>query len=181
MKNKEQNIDLESSRYGLFMSDNSFDLDIMYGRHFLETDNIQEITLYRINIINTKVHSLYGQSKPSDKQFMTPIVLKAMISVETNEQKVYGGDAGIVRDDTGLLRAGIYLKELEEKNTEINRGDIIMYNLSGTKNRYYEVTDANNVTAVTKKTIGGFKDYWKQIIATPVKEDLTKLLSEIKT
>lgn len=180
MKKKQQNIDLESSRYGLFMSDNSFDLDIMYGRHFLDTDNVQEMTLYRINILNTKSHNLYGQSKPADKQFMTPIVIKGMITIELNEQKTYGADAGVVRDDTGLLRAGIYLKELEEKNTEINRGDIIMYNASGTKNRYYEVTDANNVTDVTKKTIGGFKSYYKSIVATPVKEDYSKLLSEVK-
>ena len=180
MKKKQDNIDLEKNRYGLFMSENSFNLDIMYGREYLKSDNVQEVTLYRINIIETKSHKLYGQSKPTDKKFMTPIVLSAMVNIEEGEQKLYGnGDAGITRDDTGNLRAGIYLKELEEKNTEINRGDILMYNLSGTKNRYYEVVLANNVTATTKKTIGGFKDYFKSILATPVKEDVISLLSDV--
>ena len=39
---------------GLFMSDNSFDLDVMYGRNFLQTDNAQTIILHKINIIQTK-------------------------------------------------------------------------------------------------------------------------------
>ena len=47
MKKKKQIIDLENTRYGLFMSQNSIDLDIMYGRNFLQTDNVQEVTLYR--------------------------------------------------------------------------------------------------------------------------------------
>ena len=39
MKKKKQIIDLENQRYGLFMTDNSFDLDVMYGRNYLDTDN----------------------------------------------------------------------------------------------------------------------------------------------
>lgn len=180
MKKKQQNIDLETNRYGLFMNENSFNLDVMYGREFLKSDNVQEITLYRINIIETKTHKLYGQSKASDKKFMLPITLSVMVNIEDGEQKSYGNaDAGITRDDTGSLRIGIYLDELNEKNTEINRGDILMYNMSGTKNRYYEVMSANNVTDTSKKTIGGFKSYYKTVIATPVKEDVIDLLSEV--
>ena len=173
MKKKQQNIDLEQHRYGLFMSEESINLDIMYGRDYLLKDNVQEITLYRINILDTKTHKLYGQSKPTDKKYMSPIIISAMVTVEEAEQKLYGGtDAGITRDDTGNLKIGIYLQELKEKNTEINRGDIVMYNMSGTKNRYYEVVSANNVTDTTKKTIGGFVPYFKTVIATPVKSDV---------
>ncbi|GAG79975.1 unnamed protein product, partial [marine sediment metagenome] len=31
MAKKNQNVDLENERYGLFMSENSFELDIAYG------------------------------------------------------------------------------------------------------------------------------------------------------
>jgi hypothetical protein len=177
---KRQNIDLETTRYGLFMSENSFNLDIMYGREFLIKDNVQIVTLYRINILETKAHKLYGQTKPSDKKFMTPVVLNVTVNIEESDQKLYGnGDSGITRDDTGNLKVGVYLQELQEKNTEINRGDILMYNMSGTKNRYYEVISANNVTDTTKKTIGGFKPYYKTITAIPVKEDVVNLLSDV--
>ena len=181
MKKKKQIIDLENQRYGLFMTDNSFDLDVMYGRNYLDTDNAQEVILHKINIIETKTHNLYGQAKTKDKKFFAPVKLKVMVTLEDGKQENYGGNqGGIARDDVGNIRFGIYLKELEEKQVEIDRGDIIEYNLSGQKNRYFEVYSANNVTDETKKTIGGFKSYWKLVIGVPVKEDVVPFLSETK-
>lgn len=173
MKKNANRIDLEDERFGLFMSENSFDLDVEYGRNFLKSDNIQYVILHRINIIETKSHSLYGQAKSVDKKFMTPVRLNIMINVEASAQTYYGGaSGGITRDDTGKLVFGIYLKELEEKNAEISRGDIVEYNLSGEKSRFYEVENANMVSDETKKTIGGFAPYWKEVTAVPVKTDV---------
>lgn len=178
MGKTKENIDLEEQRYGMFMSNNSYNLEIMYGRHYLETDVNFVINLYRINVITTKTHDLYGQSKASDKEFFDPVKLKVMINIDDNQQDSYGGDdAGLVREDTGNLVFGIYLDELNENNTEINRGDIIEYNQSGDRNRYYEVENAQNVEDVTSQTIGGFKPYYKKVLAVPVKEDITKLLN----
>ena len=176
MKKKKQIVDLESQRYGLFVTQNSIDLDIMYGRNFLQTDNAQEVILHRINIIETKSHNLYGQTKSKDKKFISPVRLKVMVTVEEGKQVNYGNNpSGIVRDNTGNISFGVYLKELEEKQVEINRGDIIEYNMSGEKNRYYEVESANNVTDETKKTIGGFFPYWKRVVGVPVLSDTTQL------
>lgn len=181
MKKKKQIENLEDGRMGLFMTNNSFDLDVMYGRNFLQTDNVQEIKIYKINIIETKSHDLYGQSKPSDKVFMSPVSLNVMVTISDSTQEYYGGNqGGITRDDTGKLVFGVYFKELEEKNIEIDRGDIIEYNISGVKKRYYEVENANNVTDETSKTIGGFKSYWKRVTCTPVKEDVIPFLNETK-
>jgi hypothetical protein len=181
MKKKKQIIDLENQRMGMFMSDNSFDLDVMYGRNFLQTDNAQEVILHKINLIESKSHALYGQTKTKDKKFMPPVRLKVMVNVEDGKQENYGSNpGGIARDDAGNISFGIYLKELDEKQIEIDRGDIIEYNMSGQKSRYYEVENANNVTDETKKTIGGFKPYWKKITGVPVKEDVVPFLSETK-
>ena len=181
MKKKKQIIDIENQRMGLFMTQNSFDLDVMYGRNFLQTDNVQEVIIHKININQTVVHALYGQSKTKDKKFMPPVRISVMVGVEDGKQEYYGNNpGGIVRDDTGNINFGVYLKELEEKKLEIDRGDIIEYNMSGSKNRYYEVESANNVTDTTAKTIGGFKTYWKKVIGVPVKEDVVPFLSETK-
>jgi hypothetical protein len=181
MKKKKQLQDLENDRYGLFMSENSFELDVMYGRNFLQTDNVQTIWLHKINVNQTKVHELYGQAKTKDKKFMAPVQLSIMISVEEGKQDYYGsGQGGITRDDTGNITFGVYLKELEEKQIEVDRGDIVEYNMSGEKKRYYEVESANNVADETSKTIGGFKPYWKRITGVPVKEDVVPFLSETK-
>ena len=181
MAKKKQIIDLESQRYGLFMSENSFNLDIAYGRNYLETDNVQEVIIHKVNITKTKTHALYGQSKTKDKVFFTPVKLKAMVTVEAAQQNYYGDNAGgIVRDDTGNLVFGVYIKELEEKKIELLRGDYVEYNMSGVKNRYYEIQNAENIIDTTEKTIGGFKSYWKKVTAIPVKEDVVPFLSETK-
>ena len=181
MKKKKDLMDLENDRYGLFMTQGSFDLDIMYGRHYLKADNPQFVIIHRVNIIETKTHSLYGQAKAKDKKFLAPVKLSVMVDVEEGKQENYGGNpGGVAREDTGNIRFGIYLKELEEKQIEVNRGDFIEYNMSGEKRRFYEVESANNVTDETKKTIGGFKTYWKQVVGVPVKEDVLPFLSETK-
>ncbi|MDA3779291.1 MAG: hypothetical protein PF487_03515 [Bacteroidales bacterium] len=181
MKKKKQIVNIENNRMGLFMSDNSFDLDVMYGRNFLQTDNAQTVIIHKINILETKSHNLYGQSKTKDKKFMTPVTISVMTTIEDSSQEYYGSSqGGIVRDDTGNIIFGVYLKELEEKQLEIDRGDFVEYNMSGEKNRFYEVESANNVTDETKKTIGGFKSYWKKIVGIPVKEDVVPFLSETK-
>ena len=181
MKKKKQLEDIENNRMGMFMNNDSFDLDVMYGRNYLQTDNAQTVKIHKINIIETKSNSFYGQAKTKDKKFMAPVELSVMIGVADGKQEYLGNNSGgITRDDTGPIKFGIYLKELEEKNFEIDRGDIIEYNMSGEKKRYYEVESANNVTDETAKTIGGFKSYWKSITGIPVKEDVVPFLSETK-
>jgi hypothetical protein len=176
MKKKANRINLEDERYGLFMTDSSFDLDIFYGRQYLKTDNVQFVTFHKINIIETKTHSLYGQAKSIDKKFFPPIRLNVMVGVEDGTQVNYGdGSGGIARDDSGILSFGVYLQELEEKNADIARGDIIEYNFSGEKSRFYEVENANNVTDTTKKSIGGFKPYFKTVKCVPVKGDVINI------
>jgi len=181
MAKKKQIIDIQDERMGLFVTNNSIDLDIMLGRNFLQTDNAQEVTIHKINVTETKTHSLYGQSKTKDKKFFAPVRISVMVNVEEGKQSYYGDNqGGISRDDSGNISFGVYLKELEEKQLEINRGDYIEYNMSGERSRFYEVESANNVSDETKKSIGGFKPYWKRITGVPVKEDVVPFLSETK-
>ena len=181
MKKKKQLLDLENDRYGMFMTQNSFDLDIMYGRNYLKTDNPQFIILHRVNINETQVHTLYGQAKTKDKKFFAPVKIWVMVDVEDGKQEYYGPNpGGITRDDTGNIRFGVYLKELRRTKLKLIVVIIIEYNMSGEKRRFYEVESANNVTDETKKTIGGFKTYWKIVMGVPVKEDVVPFLNETK-
>ena len=179
-KNKKKVIDLENERYGLFMSENSFDLDVAYGRNYIETDNTQTVIIHRVNVVKSKSHSLYAQTKSKDKSFFAPVRVRVMVTVQSNEQNYLGDSGGIVREDTGNIEFGIYLEELKEKKLEISRGDYVEYNLSGERSRYYEVESSNNIEDTTDKTIGGFKPYWKRVVAVPIKEDVVPFLKETK-
>ncbi len=176
-KRKNQVFDREEDRFGLFMSEASFNVDVMFGRNYMKSDIVHNIMLYKVNIIETKTHKLYGQSKSSDKKYLPPVELNIMPDVDDQQQSNYGdSQGGIARDDTGPITIGVYLDELKEKNIQIDRGDIIEYNMSGDRDRYYEVENAQNVIDSTSQTIAGFKPYWKKIIAVPVKEDITPYL-----
>lgn len=180
-KRKKQFFDREENRYGLFMSEESFDLEVMYGRQYVENDVVFKINLYRINIIESKSHDLYGQAKAKDKKYFTPVELHGIVDIGDNEQSNYGNtEGGLLREDTGNLTFGVYLDELNENNTEINRGDLIAWNYSGENIRYYEVDKAMNVTDQTTNTIAGMRPYYKLVEAFPVKEDVTQYLASDK-
>lgn len=174
-KKKNKVLDLENERYGLFMSENSFDLDVAYGRNFIQTDNAQSVIIHRVNIVKSKSHSLYAQTKSKDKSFFPPVRINVMVTVQSSSQSYLGDSGGIVREDTGNIEFGVYLEELNEKQIEVNRGDYVEYNMSGDRARYYEIESSNNIEDTTDKTIGGFKPYWKKIIAVPVREDTIDL------
>jgi len=178
-KNKINTINLEHERYGLFMNENSFNLDVAIGREYLMSDVNYKVKIHKINVIESKTHKLYGQAKPSDKKFFPPVELNALVEISNTEQKNYT-DGGAVRDDISSITVKVYLQELAEKKLEVLRGDIIEYNMSGERFRYFEVEDAQNVTDVTSQTIANFKPYWKRIIAIPVKEDVLPFLNETK-
>lgn len=177
-KKKKQNIDIEDERFGHFMSDNSFEFDILMGRQFLETDSPFKVKYYKIDVINSKVDDLYGEAKPGDKKFFATVEFHVMLDIEDGETK-YFGDDGIPRQDGGTLTFGIYLDEINEKKTEITRGDYISFNFSGEKERFFEIVEADNVSDVTSRTIGGYKPYWKKIEAIPVKEDVLPFIRNI--
>lgn len=175
MKKENKNkVKLEDYRYGLFMTESSYELDVMYGRHYLDRDFNDNILLRKVHIIKTKTDDLYGQTKAKNKSYQEPISIKGLVLINDSVQTTYGSENGVVRDDTGTLEFTVYLQELEEKNIDFDRGDIIEYNMSGNKSRFYEVFNSNKITDTTNQTIGSFKPYYKKIIATPVKEDVAR-------
>lgn len=177
-KKKKQYIDLDQERYGLFMNEDSFNLDVMYGREYLKTDSPFKIKYYRIDTINSVSDDLYRESKPQDKKFFPPVELSVMLDVEDGETK-FMGDNGITRNDTGSLVFGIYLDELAEKKVEIIRGNYVSFNFSGEKERFYEIEEADDVSDMSSRSRGGFKTYWKKVSATPVKEDVLPFITNI--
>lgn len=177
-KKKRQTIDLEQERYGLFMSDASFDLEVAYGRQYLETDAPFKVKYYRVDVLKSKVDDLYNEAKPSDKKFFTVVELHVMLAIADGDT-TYFGDDGIPRNDSGPLSFGIYLQEIEERKTEIMRGSYVSFNFSGTKERFFEIIEADNVSDVTSRAIGGLRPYYKKIVAIPVKEDVVPFITNI--
>lgn len=170
-KKRKDYIDFEEERYGLFMSDNSFDLDVMYGREYLKTDSPFYINYYKVNSLKSKV-DFYGEAKPTDKKFFPPVKINVMFDIEDGSEKFFS-ESGILRDDVGNLLFGIFEEELKEKNIDVVLGDYVSINVSGTRERFFEISNPNYVSDSTSKSRGGFRtSYWRAIEAVPVKEDV---------
>ncbi len=88
MKKNKNDINLNEDRFGLFLSQESIDLEITYGQHYLTSDSVHYINLYRINIIETKVHQLYGQAKPQDRKYLPPVKLRVMPKIEDSKTRL---------------------------------------------------------------------------------------------
>lgn len=176
-KKNKQFLDLEEERYGLFMDDDMFELEKNFGREYLSSDVNYIVKYHKIDVTTTKSHKLYGQAKPTDKKFFPPIKLNAMVNIADSFNEFYT-EGGAVHQETGDITVNVYIDELTEKKLEVQRGDIVEYNLSGENPRYYEVEDSQNVFDVTSQTLAGFKAYWKRIKAVPVKEDVINFLNE---
>lgn len=167
-KKKIQDID---DKMGLFISEDSFNLDVEYGRHFINNDAPFQVIVHKVNVIESKTHKLYGEAKAVNKKFFPPVKINGLIDIKDGDQ-FYMADNGVIRDDVNQLHFKVYLKDLEELDLEINRGDILEYNPTGKFARYYEVSNAHNINDAAEYSFAGITPYWKRIEAIPVKEDV---------
>jgi hypothetical protein len=161
-------------RIKTFYDDESFNLDVEYGMHYYETDTNFKVVLYKVDAINTRSHSLYGETKASKKTFLPPVELTVMMNVEDSSQ-MFQSNGGIAREDVENISFSIYEKELKRKKVDIIRGDYIVYQHDTDVRQVYEVVNANNVNYGHSQTMAGYKPYFRNILAKPVKEDTTLL------
>jgi hypothetical protein len=69
------------------------------------------------------------------------------------------------------MKFSIYQKTLDELDVEIFQGDYIGYNETEDRIRYYVVSDDGYVKSDNKHTYGGYKPFYRSIIATYVSEN----------
>ena len=73
--------------------------------------------------------------------------------------------------EPGNLTVSVYQDTLDRLGTDIDYGDYIGYYETEDRVRYYSVVNDGRVVSDNKHTYGGFKPYYRTIIASPVSED----------
>jgi hypothetical protein len=140
------------------------------SKEFSNSSALAKIILYRIDIKNTKSHSLYGESKAKNKTYLTPIELNmTVISYDIDDKFV--SKEGINSQMIGKFTFGVYKDELNEKNCEIKRGDFVSY-FDGEKERNFEVTNVSNISS--KNSMLGYKPNSIVVDCTMVLSDVFK-------
>jgi hypothetical protein len=155
------------TRLGKFFSGDDYNLDISMGQEWLNGDMNFTVVLYRIDKYKTKTDDVYGETVSDGIKFLPPIELKGLVKILVSETKKLG-NSKVVQDEPGNMIFSIYQRQLEELNVDVSMGDYLGYYETESRVRYYSVLDDGRITSDNKHTYGGYKPFYRTIVATPV-------------
>jgi len=158
------------TRLGKFFGGEDYALDIDMGEEWLIGDMNFTVILYRIDRYKTKTDDVYGEVLEDGIQFLAPVELKGYVQVSTPTNK-FIGTSKIEKQEPGNMRFSIYQKTLEDLGVEIFMGDYIGYYETEDRVRYYVVADDGYVRSDNKHTYGGYKPFYRTVLATYVSEN----------
>ena len=170
-KSSSKKLHLPNTRLNKWFTEEDYNLEVELGREWLEGDLNIIVVLFRIDLNKTIVDDLYGEAKAHEKHYHPPVELRVKIDIDESTTS-YDVLKVSSRESQPKLIFSIFTQQLEEKNTEVSRGDIIGYN-DGVKGvRYFEVFDANYTNISNNRTIMGYKSYWRKISCIMIDKDV---------
>lgn len=158
------------TRLGKFFGGEDYQLDINMGEEWLLGDMNFTVVLYRVDRYKTNTDDVYGEVSEDGIQFLAPVELKGLVQVMAPSEK-YLGTSKVAVKEPGNMKFSIYQKTLDELGVEIFMGDYLGYYESEDRVRYYVVSDDGYVKSDNKHTYGGYKPFYRTVIATYVSEN----------
>jgi hypothetical protein len=158
------------TRLNKFFGAEDFDLDIAMGREWLEGDMNFRLVLYRVDKQKTKTDDVYGETVEDGIKFLPPVEFMGYVQIEQPENQDYG-QSRMSQMEPGNLKVGVYQESLDELNIDIEYGDYIGYYETESRVRYYSVVNDGRVVSDNKHTYGGYKPFYRSIIASPVNDN----------
>jgi hypothetical protein len=158
------------TRLGKFFGGEDYTLDVGMGQEWLEGDMNFTVVLYRIDRYKTKTDDVYGEAVSDGIQFLPPVELKGYVKIlAPTNQRV--GQSRVELDEPGNMNFSIYQKYLDDLQVDIAFGDYLGYYETETRVRYYSVADDGRVVSDNKHTYGGYRPFYRTIVATPVNQN----------
>jgi hypothetical protein len=155
------------NRLNKFFSEQDFNLDISMGEEWLHGDMNFTLVLYRIDKQRTNTDDVYGESLTDGIQFLSPVEFNGYVQIESPTNADYG-TSKLSQTEPGNLKVGVYQNHLDGLGIDIEYGDYLGYYETETKVRYYSVVNDGRVLSDNKHTYGGYKPFYRSIIASPV-------------
>jgi len=158
------------TRIGKFFDENDFMMDVQLGSEWLHGDMNFTLVLYRIDRIKTKTDDIYGETVSDGIKFLPPVEFKGYVQIFAPENK-FLGNSKIDQVEPGNLKVSVYQSHLDELGIDINFGDYIGYYETEDRVRYYTVVNDGRVLSDNKHTYGGYKPFYRSIVASPVTDN----------
>lgn len=157
-------------RNNKFFSAEDFSVEMDFATEYMEQDANQTIILYQVDYQKTMVNDIYNEADKNNIRFKTPVELTVIYNIEDAETKAYKESLSKgIYVKPGKLTFGILLKELEENNCDISRGDYIGVAIDEQTILYWTVTnDGKMASSSNKNTLYGTKPYYREITCAPV-------------
>jgi len=158
------------TRLGKFFGGEDFNLEIDMGMEWVNGDMNFKVILYRIDRYRTKTDDVYGEVLEDGIQFLAPIELNGLVQVMAPQNK-FLGNSKVEQLEPGNMKFSIYQKTLDDLGVNIFVGDYFGYYETEDRVRYYVVSDDGLVVSDNKHTYGGYKSFYRTIMATFVSEN----------
>ena len=157
------------TRLEKFFGSEDFDLEQSMGREWLEGDMNFTLVLYRVDRQKTKTDNVYGETEEDGIKYLPPVEFRGYVSIELPDNLDYA-NSKLTQMEPGNLKVGVYQKTLDELEVDVEYGDYIGYYETENRVRYYSVVNDGRVVSDNKHTYGGFKPFYRSIVATPVND-----------
>jgi hypothetical protein len=158
------------TRLGRFFGGEDYALDIDMGQEWLEGDMNFTVILYRVDRYKTKTDDVYGEALSDGIQFLPPIELKGFVQISAPTNQTIS-KSRVELDEPGNMRFSVYQKYLDDLQVDIAFGDYLGYYETESRVRYYSVSNDGRVVSDNKHTYGGYRPFYRTIIATPVNQN----------
>lgn len=158
------------TRLGRFFGGEDYALDINMGQEWLHGDMNFTVVLYRVDRYKSKIDDVYGEVVEDGVKFLVPIELKGLVKVVAPvNQKL--GNSKLRQEEPGNITFSVYQKQLDDLGVDILFGDYLGYYETESKVRYYSVVDDGRVVSDNRHTYGGYRPFYRTILATPTSQN----------
>lgn len=157
------------NRNSLFYSEESFLFEQAIGKDYIERDMNQTVVLYEVDVQNTNVDAVYGETQSHQVSFKTPVEIHCVYKIERPELKSYDKSKNLgTYMKTGVLTIGVYQETLDELGAEIKVGDYIGVQVTQTHMEYFVVNNDGRNNYDNAHTLWGVRPLYRTIECSSV-------------
>tara|TARA_R110001606_G_scaffold384985_1_gene548198 strand:- start:4606 stop:5139 length:534 start_codon:yes stop_codon:yes gene_type:complete len=158
MENKQnQQTKVPITRLNKFFDDQDFDLEVDFGREYMEGDLHMSVVLFSIDIEETDTDDVYKEVGAENVRFYPPVEILVNLTIAEAENATYNPNGTLRYRDFGNLTFNVYQKQLNEKQVDIKYGDYIGYRYTESDMKFWVVVNDGKIHADNEHTIFGYK------------------------
>lgn len=154
-------------RLNKFFSEEDFELEIDFGREWLEGDINIKVILYQVDRTQTTIDDVYAEAGKDEIRFKPPVELAVNFKMDSPTNKSYNSNGSMRFIEYGNVTIGIYQSQLDEMGVDISYGDYIGYPETETKMKYFTVSNDGKIFSDNTHTIAGYKGFYRTITCVP--------------